>query len=154
MMHNQKKCLPLLRHCFTACTTWQQNFTIFVPADIIKIFNKSNTISNKTLLFYIGNIQLYWFKDIMIRSFFLSHSLWHEIVQSGCQSELERAPLMAVIAGYCHFLGQIQVRSSTEIDILKKVLYQEYFHFLYRLEHCIWEYGSINIMFMFTFEAR
>ena len=34
----------------------------------------------------------------MIRSFFLSHSLWHEIVQSGFQSELERASLVAVIA--------------------------------------------------------
>ena len=33
--------------------------------------------------------------------------------QSSFQSGLETAPLAAVIAGYCHFLGQFEVRSST-----------------------------------------
>ena len=32
---------------------------------------------------------------------------------SDFQSELETAPLAAVSAGYCHFLGQFQGRSST-----------------------------------------
>ena len=39
----------------------------------------------------------------------------------------------SIIAGCCHFLGQFQARSSTLIDILKKVLYQKYFNFIYKL---------------------
>ena len=53
--------------------------------------------------------------------------------QSGFQSGPETAPLAAVIAGYCHFLSPVQARSSTCIDISKKVLYQEFFHFTYKL---------------------
>ena len=44
------------------------------------------------------------------------------IYQSGFQSEPETAPLAAVIAGYCHFLSPVQARSSTCIDISKKVI--------------------------------
>ena len=33
--------------------------------------------------------------------------------QSGFQSGLETAPLAAVSAGYCHFLGQFQAKSRT-----------------------------------------
>ena len=53
--------------------------------------------------------------------------------QSGFQSGLETVPLAVVIAGYCHFLGQFQARSSTCIDISKKVLYQKSFHFTCKL---------------------
>ena len=37
--------------------------------------------------------------------------------QSGFQSGLETAPLAAVSAGYCHFLGQFQAKSRTDRDI-------------------------------------
>ena len=33
--------------------------------------------------------------------------------QSGFQSGLKTAPLVAVSAGYCHFLGQFQAKSRT-----------------------------------------
>ena len=36
-----------------------------------------------------------------------------DLSQSGFQSELDRGPLVAVFAGYRHFLGQFQARSST-----------------------------------------
>ena len=61
-------------------------------------------------------------------------SLWytHGFEQSGFQSGPETAPLAAVSAGYCYFLSPVQARSSTCIDISKKVLYQEFFHFTYK----------------------
>ena len=40
-----------------------------------------------------------------------------KINTSGFQSGLETAPLAAVSAGYCHFLGQIQAKSRTDRDI-------------------------------------
>ena len=36
-----------------------------------------------------------------------------EVTQSGFQSGVETAPLAAVSAGYCHFLGQFQAKSRT-----------------------------------------
>ena len=41
--------------------------------------------------------------------------IWQQFLQeqNGFQSGLETAPLAAVIAGYYHFLGQFQARSST-----------------------------------------
>ena len=57
----------------------------------------------------------------------------NEFDQCGSQSGPETAPLVAISAGYCHFLSPIQARSKTCIDISKKVLYQKSFHFTYKL---------------------
>ena len=56
-------------------------------------------------------------------------------VQSGFQSGPETAPLAAVSAGYCHFLSPVQARSNTCTVIFQKrfCMYQEFFHFTYKL---------------------
>ena len=57
-----------------------------------------------------GRIEIH---TLMAGSTKISHFFDVSITQSGFQSELETAPLAAVSAGYCHFLGQFQAKSST-----------------------------------------